>query len=61
MDTLTISARRDGLACRLIVHVPVDFPMEVWEVTLVNETPRPRELTWSGQAQALWRRSGQGP
>jgi len=46
MDTFGLSARRDGLACRLDVHVPEDEPMEVWEVALTNETDRPRELSW---------------
>jgi len=46
MDTFTLRARREGLTCSLTVHVPVDWPLEVWEVTLANETHRPRALSW---------------
>ncbi|KPK83292.1 MAG: hypothetical protein AMJ81_08490, partial [Phycisphaerae bacterium SM23_33] len=46
LDTYSLSARRDGLGCRLAVHVPVDRPLEVWEVTLINQTDSPRHLSW---------------
>jgi len=49
MDALTISARRAHLAATLTVHVPLDWPAEVWELTVTNEADRPRELSWFGR------------
>ena len=46
MDTFTLSARRAGLLAALTVHVPIDGPLEVWELTVANETDRPRRLSW---------------
>jgi len=46
LDRLTLSAKRNGLRCRLVVHVPVEWPLEVWEVTLANEADSARKLSW---------------
>ncbi len=46
MDVLVLSARREELAARLTVHVPLAEPLEVWELSLRNESDRPRRLSW---------------
>jgi cellobiose phosphorylase len=46
MDAFTLSARRAGLAAKLQVHVPVDWPLEVWQVSLTNTARKARRLKW---------------
>ena len=46
LDEFTLTARRNGIEARLVVHVPVDWPMEMWEVALTNLRPAPRKLSW---------------
>lgn len=46
LDVLGLSARRAGLAGRLLVHVPVEEPLEVWELTLTNQAGSTRRLSW---------------
>ena len=46
LDQFVLAAKRAGLGARLTVHVPVDWPLEVWELTLTNETAKSRKLSW---------------
>ena len=42
-----ITARNHGIETELTVFVPVDAPMEVWQLTIRNRTRRSRELALS--------------
>jgi len=46
LDTFEIRSVRNELACRLVVFVHDELPLEVWRVTLCNEARRPRDLSW---------------
>lgn len=46
MDVFALSCRRAGLNARLLVHVPLEEPLEVWELTLANPADSPRRLSW---------------
>ncbi|MEA1996262.1 MAG: hypothetical protein U9N45_01420, partial [Gemmatimonadota bacterium] len=38
-------SRRNGLLCELLVFVPVDDPIEVWRLKVVNESGKKRSLS----------------
>ena len=46
LDTFELRAVRSGLACRLLVFVHDELPLEVWRVTLRNEGAEARDLSW---------------
>ena len=46
MDTYELACRRAALEARLGVFVHPRMPLEVWRVTLANESARARSLSW---------------
>ncbi|MCD4824116.1 MAG: hypothetical protein K8S55_05875 [Phycisphaerae bacterium] len=46
LDTYEIQSVRSGLACKLEVFVHDQLPLEVWQITLTNQTQACRDLSW---------------
>ncbi|MDY6912907.1 MAG: hypothetical protein SVT52_00380 [Planctomycetota bacterium] len=46
LDRYKIRSSRNGLACSLAVCVHKELPLELWRLTLLNESEKPRDLSW---------------
>lgn len=46
LDRYDLRSIRNSLACRLVVSVHNELPLEVWQVTISNEADKPRDLSW---------------